>query len=53
VGILKPKIKRQINETFHSTSTPYLKILGEEVGVNFYQILPEGLKNYLGISKQP
>jgi len=34
----------------------YLKVLGDEAGVNFSQILQEGLKQYLGINspeKQP
>jgi hypothetical protein len=30
----------------------YLKVLGDEVGVNFSQILQEGLKKHLGV-KQP
>ncbi|NTW05933.1 MAG: HicB family protein [Peptococcaceae bacterium] len=31
----------------------YLKVLGDEAGVNFSQVLQEGLKSRLGINKQP
>lgn len=31
----------------------YLKVLGDEAGVNFSQVLQEGLKIHLGINKQP
>lgn len=31
----------------------YLKVLGDEAGVNFSQVLQEGLKNRLGIKNQP
>jgi len=31
----------------------YLKVLGDEAGINFSQVLQEGLKARLGIGKQP
>jgi predicted RNase H-like HicB family nuclease len=31
----------------------YLKVLGDEAGINFSQVLQEGLKARLGIEKQP